>query len=209
MARPKVSPKTNEPTRVQLPVSITRKRFLRLEWKWGLLRPLPILITHTVKYWQLLRLLNCNPPSVHSKFGIARTGNEISLHNNRFLVSLLAAQSETRTAGPGRIQGVSSPQRIDALLPSVNVGGNNYYYKRLKQTLRVSAWFSMRYDPSLQCNMDHIQALTQRHQSTRSEETSFKPVRWAHGCARSCAYTWSSAYIYSYVGETGFSWLHG
>jgi len=127
-----------------------------------------------------LKTFELQPLSVLSKFGIARTGNEISLHNNRFLVSPLAAPSETRTAGPGRIQGLSSPQRLYALLPSVDVSGNNYYYyKRLKQTktLRVSAWFRLRYVPILQCNKDHIQALTQQHQSTRYEETSLKPVR--------------------------------
>jgi len=34
----------------------------------------------------------------------------MSLHNNRPLVSPLAVQSETRTAGPDRIQGLSSSQ---------------------------------------------------------------------------------------------------
>jgi len=87
------------------------------------------------------------------------------------MVSPLAAQSETRTAGPDRIQELSSPQRLYALLPSVDISGKNYHYKRLKQTktLRVLALFSLRYVPSLQCNKDHIQAVTQ-HQSKRSED---------------------------------------
>ena len=126
-----------------------------------------------------IKTFELQTPSVHSKFGIARNGNEMSLHNNRFMVSPLVTLSETRTAGPGQIQGLSSSQRLYALLPSVDVSGKNYYYTRLKQTksLRVSALFSLRHVPSLQCNKDHIHALTQHHLSKRSEETSFKPVR--------------------------------
>jgi uncharacterized Zn-finger protein len=94
-----------------------------------------------------IKTFELQTPSVHSKSGIARTEIEMSLNNNRFMVSPLAAQSETRTAGPDRIQEQSSPQRLYALLPSVDVSGKNYYYKILKQTktLGVSALFSLRY----------------------------------------------------------------
>jgi hypothetical protein len=178
MARPTVSSRTNEPNRVQLPVSITRKRFQALNGN-----EVSQTSTHPNyahgKVRTAIKTFELQARSVHSKFEIARTGNEMSLHNNRFMVSPLAAQCETRTAGPGRIQGLSSPQSLYALLPSVDVSGKNYYHKRLKQTktIGISALFSLRYVLSLQCNKDHIQALTQQQQSTRSEETSFKPVR--------------------------------
>jgi hypothetical protein len=82
------------------------------------------------------------------------------------MVSPLGAHSKARTANLGRIQGLSSLQRLYAPLPSVDVSGKSYYHKRLKQskTIRGSGLFGPLHIRTLQCNTDHIQALTHQHQ---------------------------------------------